>query len=242
MQVTVDLQKSACIMEDLLPTIPELLEKYYPHLKFILSCLFLFGSGLLLAKVWEYKKRPKLEYQEKAAIGSSVNDKYKQEEQSIPVAVVVNVSGAVKKPGVYSLETGARGNDALEKAGGLAESADKDWVSRELNLASKLNDGEKVYIPEEGEVKGSPVFGLVAESVERTAGEKEFGSTCPAQININTASLEILTCLYNVGEKRAQEIIDYRSKTPFGSVEEITNIKGIGEKTLERIRERITVN
>ncbi len=226
-------------MEDL-PPIPNLLEKYYPQLKFVLSGLLLFGSGLLLAKFWEYKKRAKLEYQEKAAVGS--NSDYNQEAQVTPAVVVVNVSGAVKNPGVYSLKSGARVNDALEKAGGLAQNANRNWVSRNLNLASKLSDGEKVYIPEEGEGESSPVLGLVGESAGIAMEEKDSNSTCPAQININTASLETLTCLYNVGEKRAQEIIDYRSKNPFGSVEDITNIKGIGEKTLERIRERITVH
>lgn len=231
-------------MEEL-PSIPSLLEKYYSQLKFILSGLLLFGSGLLLAKVWEYKRRPKLSYQEEAVseIGPAGLERSSQITQSPSgtMAIKIDVSGAVNNPGVYSLQTGDRVEDALKKAGGIADNADKEWVSKELNLAAKVSDGTKLYIPAEGESLAVDVS-FQSESAGQVVGAADdSGAGCPSKININTASLETLTCLYNIGEKKAQAIIDYRSQDPFDSVEEITNVGGIGEKTLERVRSRVTL-
>ncbi len=231
------------IMEEL-PSIPSLLEKYYPYLKFILSGLLLFGSGLLLARVWEYRRRPKLSYQEDAVpeVKQAGLERSSQITQSVEIKV--DVSGSVNKPGVYSLQTGDRVEDALKKAGGIADNADKEWVSKELNLAAKVSDGTKLYVPAEGESAAGEVL-FRNETAGRVAGvandSSDSSAGCPSKININTAPVETLTCLYNVGEKRAQAIIDYRAQKPFESVEELTNIRGIGEKTLERVRDKITL-
>jgi len=229
-------------MENLPLNISDLVEKYFHPLKIILSGSLLFGSGLLLAKTLEYLERPQLSYQKADTMDgedmTGLNKKKKQEEL---LPLVVDVSGAVHIPGVYSLEDGARVNDALRKAGGLSEDADEDWVSRELNLASRLTDGEKIYIPRKGEVQEQRELNTAVKSGGEIRSANETTSSCPSKININSAPLEILTCLYNVGGKRAQAIIDYRNKHPFDNVEEISNIKGIGSKTLERIRSRIVV-
>lgn len=230
-------------MENLLPDIPALLEKYFHPLKIILSALLLFGSGLLLARTLEYRKRPKLVYQESAVSEtlSTAQSSPKTETPTLTSIVKVDVSGEVKSPGVYSLKKGDRVEDALRQAGGLSAGADRDWVSRNLNLASKLSDGDKIYIPVQGEEASTGGSSFAGSSAGSVAGEASGSSACPAKININTAPAETLQCLYNIGEGRAQAIVDYRSEKPFDSVEEITNIKGVGQKTLERIRERIVV-
>jgi len=107
----------------------------------------------------------------------------------------VNVSGAVINPGVYKLDNQARINDALVAAGGLEAQADRLWVDKNLNLAAKITDGTKLYIPYEGE-----------ELVEAEAGK----------ININQASVSELDRLWGVGEATAKKIIDAR---PYGAIE-----------------------
>ena len=132
--------------------------------------------------------------------------------------VFVDIDGAVKNPGVYQLEDGDRVNDAIIMAGGLTEHA----YTKNLNKARKISDGEKIYIPAEGEIESS--------------------SNSSGLININTASIGELMSLPGIGEVYAQRIIDYRSSKLFGSVEEIKNIEGIGEKTFEKIKELITID
>ena len=221
---------------------PQLLEKYYRPLKIILSVVLLFGSGLLLAKTLEYRKRPKLSYQEKTLPQNTTSSESSETATRDSVtSLKVDVSGSVAAPGVYSLSTGERIEDALDAAGGLSPEADTAWVAKELNLAAKLSDGDKIYIPAEGEHTVTETITQPVARAGSTAGSSSEDSGCPAKININNASKEVLQCLYNVGEARAQAIIDYRSQKPFDSVGEITNIKGIGEKTLEKIRGKIVV-
>lgn len=230
----------ALIMEKLLLNTPNFLEKHFQSIKIILSGLLLFGSGLLIAKALDYQRRPSLQYQENTELDTSqtVKKTLKAEPERI---IKVDISGSVVNPGVYSLNQGDRVEDALKSAGGLSSEADKAWVAREVNLAAKVSDGTKIYIPAQDEVNQVEATSLKRTSSAETAGAVSESGSCPAKININTASLETLQCLYNVGEARAQAIIDYRSQKPFDSIEEITSIKGIGEKTLERIRERIVV-
>ena len=131
----------------------------------------------------------------------------------------VDIDGEVKNPGVYQLKDGDRVNDAIIMAGGLTDSA----FTKNLNKARKLTDGEKIYIPKEGE-------------------ESEVLSGDSNLININTASANDLMSLPGIGEVYAQRIIDYRNEKPFDSIEEIKNIEGIGEKKFEKLKDLIKVN
>lgn len=133
--------------------------------------------------------------------------------------IYVDIDGEVNNPGVYQLKDGDRVNDAIVMAGGLTDSA----CTKNLNKARKLTDGEKIYIPKEGEVS------------EVTSEDSNL-------ININTASANDLMSLPGIGEVYAQRIIDYRSKKLFGSIEEIKNIEGIGEKKFEKLKDLITID
>ena len=75
------------------------------------------------------------------------------EAEELGSKLVADVAGAVIKPGVYELKAGARINEALIAAGGLGEAADREWVEKNLNLAAKVTDGQKIYIPSEGETE-----------------------------------------------------------------------------------------
>lgn len=147
--------------------------------------------------------------------------------------VVVDLQGAVEKPGVYQLKADSRINDLLIMAGGLAAEADREWFSKNVNLAQKLSDGIKIYVPFEGEVgKAQDYSGQVAGIASETFGEK---------ININLATSAELETLSGIGPATAKKIIDYRQENgPFTSAEEIMKVPGIGEKTFENIKEKIT--
>jgi len=150
-----------------------------------------------------------------------------EEKKKINAEVVVDVAGAIEKPGIYRLKADARINEAIEAAGGFSSQADQEWISRNLNLATKLSDGQKIYIPKKGEAK--------------KAGQEILGSS-QQKININSASQSELETLSGIGPSFAQRIIEYRQKNGgFKTVEEIMAVPGIGKKTFEKIKEKITV-
>lgn len=137
--------------------------------------------------------------------------------------IVVDVSGAVLKPGVYILNPNSRVSNALIAAGGLSESADRDWVAKNINMALKLGDAAKIYIPRAGE-----------EALGSITSTGSFGI---GQININTASEEMLDSLPGIGPVTAQKIINAR---PYSSIEELLSKKVVGNKVFEQIKEKIT--
>ena len=138
-----------------------------------------------------------------------------------PAPLVVDVAGAVPRPGVYELPVGSRVNDAVQAAGGFLAEADK----ANINLAAPLEDGQKLEIPF---LPGAA-----------TAGVPQYTPT-PTAININTATLEELQSLPGIGPTLAQAIIDYRTKHGnFHFIEDIMNVSGIGPSTFENIKDLI---
>jgi competence protein ComEA len=144
--------------------------------------------------------------------------------------VLVHVAGAVRRPGVYTLHAGSRVADAVERAGGPRRRADLSAV----NLASKLEDGRQVLVPER--LPGGA-------SVTAAAGAGAAPPGVPAQpIDLNTATLEQLDTLDGVGPATAQKIIDYRTEHGgFGSVDELGQVSGIGEKRMAALRDHVRV-
>lgn len=137
--------------------------------------------------------------------------------------IYVHVCGAVKSPGVVELPEGSRGADALQAAGGFAETAQKDYV----NLAEKLSDGQKLYFPSREEVC------LLAEEEARLRS---------GLVNINTADEEELCELPGIGSARARDIIAYREVNGgFAHKEDLMKVSGIKESTFNRLCDRITV-
>ena len=166
----------------------------------------------------------------------------------------VHVSGRVSNPGVCYLQKGARVADAIEAVGGPAQDARLDM----LNLARILEDGEHISVPGEedaekaksGESAAYQDFGSgeSASAVESDVVESGNGgsgassSSDLGKVNINTASSAQLQTLSGIGESKAGKIISYRDANgPFKSVDELTKVNGIGEKTLAAIRDAICV-
>jgi competence protein ComEA len=143
--------------------------------------------------------------------------------------LVIHVAGAVRDPGVYRLTAGARVDDAVQRAGGATRRADLGG----LNLAAKLEDGRQVLVPERAARGGGGATVAGGAAPEPAPGQP---------LNINTATLEQLDGLSGIGPLTAQKIIDYREELGgFGSVEELGEIPGIGEKRLASLREEVTL-
>ena len=144
--------------------------------------------------------------------------------------VVIDISGEVINPGVYRLVGDIRINDALIKAGGLSAKADRDWVAKNLNLAEKLMDGQKIYIPKIGEV-----LGLSRDVLQNVSTDNKI-------IRINSATVEQLDKLSGIGPAIAKRIIDYRTKNGgFKNIEELKLVSGIGDKLYEEIKDGVAL-
>ncbi|MGT2949847.1 competence protein [Streptococcus cuniculi] len=147
-------------------------------------------------------------------------------------SLVVDVKGAVKKPGIYHLPAGSRIHDAVEAAGGLTEAAD----SKSVNLAQKLSDEGVVYVA----TKEEAVSIIPSASPAQASGDK--GATT-GLVNLNTATEAELQTISGIGAKRAADIVAYReSNGRFQSVDDLKNVPGIGGKSLENIRPYVTVD
>ena len=148
--------------------------------------------------------------------------------------VTVDVKGAVANPGVYTLKASARVTDAIKAAGGMTEDAD----AKSVNLAASLSDEEVVYVATKDEnlsVLGQSGTGQVSDKGGQTSAKD-------GKINLNTATSEELQTISGIGAKRAEDIIAYReSHGGFQSIDDLKNVSGIGEKTLDKIRESLYV-
>lgn len=151
--------------------------------------------------------------------------------------IFVDIIGEVKNPSLVEVKAGDRLNVAIEKAGGLTENAER----KSINLAQKLVDGAQYIIPSKGET-------LVINYCEDTENHDDEQldksiSQESSKININTATKEELQTLNGIGEVLSQRIIDYRNENgEFSSIEDIKNVKGIGDKKYQDINSQICVN
>jgi competence protein ComEA len=144
--------------------------------------------------------------------------------------VTVHVAGAVRQPGLYRLPPGARIDDALRRAGGPGQRADLTAV----NLATKLEDGRQVLVPER-----PTATSRAAPSMESPAPA---GVGPNAPVNLNTATIEQLDTLDGVGPGIAQRIIDYREQHGgFRRVEELAEVPGIGAKRLAALTPQVAL-
>jgi competence protein ComEA len=140
--------------------------------------------------------------------------------------IFVDVAGAVNSPGMYELSDGSRIADAIQKAGGVRNDADTEYMAKVLNQAQKLKDGQKIFIP----LKNQATAG--ESSSIQTSGQNT------SLININTASASELDSLPGVGEVTAEKIISNR---PYSTLEELRDKKAINNSTFEKIKDLVTL-
>lgn len=157
-----------------------------------------------------------------------------------PVQYYVEIKGEVQRPNVYQVSEHARINDLVKLAGGLTQLAD----DRQINLAQPLQDGMSIYIPKEGEqLTTAPQPAYDSTTVGSSAnGSNDADGRDQAPININQADIVQLQQISGVGPKKAADIVAYRETAGgFKSVDELTKVSGIGEKTLAKIKDQLCI-
>lgn len=138
--------------------------------------------------------------------------------------LVIDVAGAVRRPGLYRLRSGSRIDDAIAAAGGPAPKAQLDTV----NLAAPIADGEQILVP------GRGAAGAAAAAASPPAAA---GSSPTAPLDLNTATLEQLEALPGIGPVTAQKILDYRqAHGAFHSVTELQGVPGIGPAHMAQLK------
>lgn len=153
----------------------------------------------------------------------------------------VDVEGAVMAPGVYEIEEGSRINSVLSKAGGLSAEADREWMTKNLNLAAKLVDGGKIYIPSIAETSDGKVpFGAPQgkQNLGNLSNTSNLLGVTTGRVNINSASQAEIEELPGVGPVTAVKIISNR---PYQSVDELKNRKVVGNALFTKIKDLITI-
>ncbi|APC41323.1 helix-hairpin-helix domain-containing protein [Clostridium estertheticum] len=182
----------------------------------------------------------------KSSLPSKVEESNVKSQDSI---IKVDIKGAVKSPGVYEIKNGSRVTDLIKLAGGGTKDADLNAT----NLSKKLNDEDCIVINKNGEVNktqmpnGSTSNASTPNSITANPTKSSTVSSSDNKgkggiININTASKEELMTLTGIGETKANIIIDYRKQSGgFKSVDELTKVGGIGEKTLSKFIDKIDI-
>lgn len=166
-----------------------------------------------------------------------IDEEYSKEENIDDLSIndkKVYISGEIINSGVYDIKDGDRLDDLVKRAGGFTEKADLDSI----NLAMRLEDQMKIYIPNIDENQN---ISAANTNLGVGAVDSSNSDALDKKINLNFASKEELMSLPNIGEKRAQAIIDYRQENKFEKIEDIKNVSGIGDKYFEAMKDLITV-
>lgn len=153
------------------------------------------------------------------------------------VEIAVHITGEVKKQGLIYLKEGSRVADAIEKAGGETKNADLS----QINLAYVLQDGQKIYVPNKNEKISQYITGNSGNNDTEENNTSNLSKE-DSKVNINTANQSELDSLPGIGPSIAQKIIDYREENGnFKTIEELQNVKGIGDAKYEEIKDMVTV-
>lgn len=191
---------------------------------FFLLGLILIGFGIFFYKNGGLSSGDKVEVLNSSTEGGDAS-----------LEIVVEIAGAVEKPGVYKLPSNSRIDDLLIISGGISVNADRIWMEKYINRAAKLVDGQKVFIPDISKQTNN-------ESANNNVGIKPdqgaFISQTSGLININTSTLSELDKLPGIGPVYGQSIIEHR---PYSTVEELVSKGAISKSVYEKIKNLISV-
>lgn len=206
--------------------------------------ILLLIVGAISLYFWTKKEPPLSEAQEQPSLIQPVEIPQNTTEQSqknetkqvASTAIVVDVKGAVKKPGIYQLDANSRVMDAIREAGGYNQSANPKLI----NLAEKLQDEMVVYVPKKGE-KTADLVNAPQINTSSSNGNTSTTEQTPL-VNLNTADETQLQTLTGIGPAKAKAIIAYRTENGlFQTIEDLKKVTGFGEKTFEKLKPSITV-
>ena len=166
------------------------------------------------------------------AINENASNVFQEETEKI----AIHVTGEVKKEGLIYLPLGSRVADAIKEAGGETKNADLS----QINLAYQLQDGQKLYIPNKNEIISEYIISATGNT--ESEGSSSNNLKGENKVNINTATQSELDQLPGIGPSIAQRIIDYREENGnFQKIEDVQNVKGMGDAKYEEIKDKITV-
>ena len=203
--------------------VDELIIKFRYPLLFLLLGLILIVTGLFIVKSGLVSPSTKVEILT-ATTSAAVNGE-----------IAVEIAGEVLNPGVYRLPAGSRVEDLLIISGGFNINADRNWTDKYLNRASKLTDGQKVYIPIINE--HSNVLSGKNSGGDQTVSST-FSSDSNTLININTASLGELDSLPGIGPVYGQRIIEYR---PYSDTSELLSKGVLKSSVYQKVKDLVSV-
>lgn len=171
----------------------------------------------------------------------------------------VDIKGAVVKPGIYEIEKGKRVSDVINLSGGLNDNADTNYI----NLSKKVTDEMVIIIYTKEEIQSMSEGNTTVRYIDKqcicpsikndscvgdnkVTNKKEDNiennsQNIPSIVNINTATIDQLKTLPGIGDSKAMDIINYRNQKPFTKIEDLKEVKGIGDATFEKLKPYITV-
>ena len=200
--------------------------------------IFCIASGFLLSNLLFHREPEEIAAKEMLSPFSSSEENQLPEgntveEDARPKVMYTDIKGSVQDPGIYSFSSEERVYDVLKRAGGLLEEADSDRI----NFSAKIEDQQVLYIPAVGEELPEHLDQLASSEGKQSTADCE-----PSKININTASPSELQQIPGIGSVKAQEIIRFREENgSFQKVEDLQEISGIGEKTVEKLKNFVTI-
>lgn len=205
------------------------------------------------AEITDIEDNEKTKNLHNTTMKNNENIKNKETNKTDKNKIVIYITGEVKQEGVYELDEDSRISDAIEKAGGTKENADLS----QINLAYKIEDGMRIYIPKKGElvqdkekiedktqevVTGKSTDITNTTSVNTNLSTNKKSKTDIEKINLNKATQTELETLPGIGPSTAEKIIAYRKENGnFKNIEDIMNVNGIGESKYNKIKDLISV-
>jgi competence protein ComEA len=203
------------------------LDRRYLWAAAVLALILVFAGGMQYANLRNRQQIEKDNIIKQTAGATDAQAKAKED------VIQIYVTGAVQKPGVYSLPPDARVYEAIDMAQSLPDANLKN-----INLAQKLEDGQAIVVPAVGEETSSEAIGNTSNAV---SGSSAMGGS--GKVNINTASVQELDeKLPGIGPTLAQRIVDYRKlHGSFAKIEDLNEVSGIGDAKFADIKELITV-
>lgn len=202
----------------------ELIEKYKIPIFILIIGIGLVGMGIILLK------SPFLNFQDsKVEILKEDGDSVKD--------IVVEIAGAVVKPDIYKFPNTTRLDDLIKAAGGLASNADREWVEKNMNRASVLKDGQKIYIPIQNDNYQTDVLSAnnIALYQQAPSSNYEGGDE---RVNINSGSATELEKLPGIGPVYAQKIIEQR---PYSNIEELLSKGVVKDSLYQKIKDQVSI-
>ena len=205
------------------------------------------------AEITDIEDNEKTKNLHNTTMENNENIKNKETNKTDKNKIVIYIIGEVKQEGVYKLDENSRISDAIEKAGGTKENADLS----QINLAYKIEDGMRIYIPKKGELvqdkekiedktqeivtgKSSDITNTTSVNTNLSTNKKS--KTDIEKINLNKATQTELETLPGIGPSTAEKIIEYRKENGnFKNIEDIMNVNGIGESKYNKIKDLISV-